>query len=315
MKAHFNWLAGALQPEPSLRAALEKLELGRVPDVAALLDAIYSLAVQDQPVVLLAGGTDFLLTQPPETLASWAARPPFVIEIAGMPELCGLRVVDGFLQLGAGVSFEQLAAAELVSGHATLLSTVARGFDAQVAARATLGGNVAKRAAHADGLAVLGALDAELVLTGRDGPRSLSVEQFLVNDEQGETPLDELINRIDLPLPIDFDGGTRVNYWRKVADARGWISKVALAASATKVGGELVRCGLAMASVGPRTALMTRTRELFLSTPLARIRTQAIEKAVDADIAPLSDAVSTSVYRAHVARALVVQFHQQALAA
>jgi CO/xanthine dehydrogenase FAD-binding subunit len=60
---------------------------------------------------------------------------------------------------------------------------------------------------------------------------------------------------------------------------------------------------------------MTRTRELYLSTPLSRIRTQALEKAVDADIAPLTDAISTSVYRAHVARALVVQFHQRALAA
>ena len=315
MKACVKRLSSALQPEPSLRAALEKLELGRVPDVAALLDAIYSLAVQDQPVVLLAGGTDFLLSQPPETLSDWATRPPFVIDIAGMPELCGLRMVDGFLQLGTGVTFEQIAAAELVGSHAPLLSAAARGFDSQIAPRATLGGNVAKRAAHADGLAVLGALDAELVLTGRDGPRSLSVEQFLNSDERVETALDELINRIDLPLPIDFDGGTRVNYWRKVVDARGWISKVALAASATKVGGELVRCGLAMASVGPRTTLMTRTRELFLSTPLARIRTQAIEKAVDADIAPLTDAVSTSVYRAHVARALVVQFHQQALVA
>jgi carbon-monoxide dehydrogenase medium subunit len=294
---------------------LEKLEVGRVPDVAALLDAVYTLALQDQPVVLMAGGSDFLATQSPETLASWAERPPFVIEIAGLPELCVLREADGFLQIGACVPFEQLAKVELISLHAPLLAELARSFDPKAAERATLGGNLAKRAPHADGLAVLSALDAELVVTGRDGPRSLSIEQFVTSGEQAESPLDELITRIDLPLPSALENGVRVNYWRKVADASGWISKVALAASATKVNGELVRCGLGMASVGARTALMTRTRELYLSTPLSRIRTQALEKAVDADIAPLTDAISTSVYRAHVARALVVQFHQRALAA
>jgi CO/xanthine dehydrogenase FAD-binding subunit len=59
-----------------------------------------------------------------------------------------------------------------------------------------------------------------------------------------------------------------------------------------------------MVSVAPVTALMARTRALALGAPLAQLTGEALDRAVDADVAPLDDVRSTQAYRQHVARAL-----------
>jgi CO/xanthine dehydrogenase FAD-binding subunit len=59
-----------------------------------------------------------------------------------------------------------------------------------------------------------------------------------------------------------------------------------------------------MVSVAPVTALMPATRALALSKALAEIKSEEIDRAVDADVTPIDDVRSTQEYRRHVARSL-----------
>ncbi len=86
---------------------------------------------------------------------------------------------------------------------------------------------------------------------------------------------------------------------------------MALAAVAVVEGGQAVRCGFGMASVAPVTALLPRTRELFLSSALDSIDDAAVEKAVEADVTPIDDVRSTRDYRLHVAKAVVRDFARE----
>ena len=116
---------------------------------------------------------------------------------------------------------------------------------------------------------------------------------------------DEVIVAVDLPLTKKGSPW----FWRKVGTRRAQaISKVALAAIAELDGDQVVRCGLGMASVAPVTALLPKTRQLFLSTSLTRLTGPAIDKAVEADITPIDDVRSTRRYRLHVAQAVVRDF-------
>ena len=68
--------------------------------------------------------------------------------------------------------------------------------------------------------------------------------------------------------------------------------------------GKVTRLGLGMVSVAPVTAQMPATRALALGAALAQLSGEAIDRAVDADVAPIDDVRSTQEYRRHVARAL-----------
>ena len=86
------------------------------------------------------------------------------------------------------------------------------------------------------------------------------------------------------------------------------MSKVAFAAVAELDGDTVTRFGAAMASVGPVTALMARTRALVLATPLSALTADALDAAVDQDVSPIDDIRSTGAYRAHCARRVVRVF-------
>ena len=102
------------------------------------------------------------------------ATPSVLIDLGGIPELRGIREDGDRIAIGAMTAYYDVIRDDLVKQHVTLLAqateTVA---DNQVRHRGTLGGSLA----HADPAGDLGAvalaLDAELVIAGADGTRTV----------------------------------------------------------------------------------------------------------------------------------------------
>jgi CO/xanthine dehydrogenase FAD-binding subunit len=294
-------------------ADLRSFGFGRVPDLASLCESVSELSKGGSKFVLLAGGTDFMVEQEMRTPYASPDEMPFVIDVSRMPELSGIEETPDWLRIGAATTFLEMRRSPIVQRRAPMVARMAADVGAiQIQARGTFGGNLATASPAADGVAALAAYDAVIVVRSVRGTRMIPFAEYATGYKTTTRAEDEVIVRVDLPLVPSAGSGERPFwYWRKIGTRKAQaISKVAVAAVATVQGDQVTRCGLGMASVGPTTALLARTRELFLSTSLSKIDAVAIGKAVDADISPIDDVRSTRAYRAHVARAAVVELAQ-----
>jgi CO/xanthine dehydrogenase FAD-binding subunit len=294
-------------------ADLQSFGFGRVPDLAALCESVSELAKGGTKFVLLAGGTDFMVEQEMRRPYASPDEMPFVIDVSRMPELRGIEETSDWLRIGAATTFLEMRRSPLVLRRTPMIARMAADVGAiQIQARGTFGGNLATASPAADGVAALAAYDAVIVVRSARGTRAIPFAEYATGYKTTTRAEDEVIVRVDLPLRAEPDSATAAErpfwYWRKIGTRKAQaISKVALAGVAVVSGDQVTRCGLGMASVGPTTALLGRTRELFLSTPLSKIDDVALGKAVDADISPIDDVRSTRAYRGHVARAAVAE--------
>jgi xanthine dehydrogenase small subunit len=291
-------------------ADLQSFGFGRVPDLAALCESVSELVKGGTKFVLLAGGTDFMVEQEMRKPYGSPDEMPFVLDVSRMSELIGIEETPDWLRIGAATTFLEMRRSPLVQRRAPMIARMAADVGAiQIQARGTFGGNLATASPAADGVAALAAYDAVVVVRSVRGTRAIPFAEYATGYKTTTRAEDEVIVRVDLPVLPASQGERPVWYWRKIGTRKAQaISKVALAALATVEGDQVTRCGLGMASVGPTTALLPRTRELFLSTPLSKIGDDALAKAVDADVTPIDDVRSTRTYRAHVARAAVAEF-------
>src|SRR5829696_8799622 len=120
---------------------------------------------------LLAGGTDLMVE-----VNFGHRRPPAVVALRRVEELRGYQVLDDEVVLGSGVTW-----AEVEHDLAGVLPGLA-------AAARTVGSPQMRNAGTAspagDGLPVLGALDATVVLARRDGERRLPLAEVITGVKQ-----------------------------------------------------------------------------------------------------------------------------------
>lgn len=261
--------------------------------------------------VLLAGGTDWVVEQEIARAADPDAPRPLLIDVSTLADLRGIQLTGDTLRVGAAATYLEMRRHEHIgqgTRRAELLARMAQDLGAlQIQARGTLGGNLATGSPAADGVTALAAYDAAVVLRSVRGERKVPMSDFQTGYKQSTRAPDEVIVAFEIDLPARYAW-----YWRKVGTRRAQaISKVALSAVAVVESGRATRVGFGMASVAPVTALLRRTRDLVLATPLAELSAADVDAAVLSDISPIDDVRSTREYRAHCARILVKDFLRQ----
>jgi CO/xanthine dehydrogenase FAD-binding subunit len=277
-------------------------DLGRYSLVhARSLDALCQTLQAEGEVVLLAGGTDFLV----EVSQSGVRQGPLplVVDVSRMPELRGISWDGRTLRIGAAATYLEIARHPAVRDRAPLLErmTVDVGGPT-IQARGTLGGNLATASPAADGVCAIAAFDPVIEVASVRGRRRIAMKDLQTGYKKSTRAKDEVIVGIELDPPPA--GSPWI--WRKVGTRLAQaISKVALAAVAETADGRVTRFGAAMASVAPVTALLPTLRALVLSTPLAELTPATVDHAVEADVAPIDDVRSTRSYRVHCAKAVV----------
>jgi xanthine dehydrogenase small subunit len=272
-----------------VRTALSPLPLHQ----PAKLEEALRLLRDEGPLIPLAGCTDVYValnfgTQP-------AGR---YLDLSGLRALSGIRRGAGkSLVIGAMTTFAELGRNPLVLRHAPTLAEAARQVGgAQIQNRATLGGNIANASPAADGVPVLAAADATLLLASAGGERRVPVTGFFTEYRKTVLRADELILAVELPAPAGRP------WFRKVGTrAANAISKVVLA------GVRDARPRIALGSVGPTVLRLPRT-EAALAGGASPDEAAAL---LDAEIAPIDDLRSTADYRRRVAANLLRQFWKE----
>lgn len=221
----------------------------------------------------LAGGTDLMVMLHAGTVRP---APLAVLGLWSLPELKGVRRVDGMLEVGAAESYSGMIGSADVQEHLPALAGVARTIGAaQIQNRGTLGGNLANASPAGDTLPVLLAYDA-VVVTDR---RSIPIDEFFTGYRKTALQPDELIIAVRLPL------GRRVVFRKVGTRAAQAISKVVMA-----VGTSPARIAIGSVAEVP---LRARGAEAALE----RGDVAGAVSAVAEDIRPIDDVRSTAVYR------------------
>ncbi|MDQ3576813.1 MAG: FAD binding domain-containing protein, partial [Actinomycetota bacterium] len=185
-------------------------------------DAVRALAEAGEDAKVLAGGQSLL-----PVLRLRLAAPTKLIDLGKVTRMRGVREDDGILVIGAMTTHYDVQRDPLIAEHADLLraatDTVA---DPQVRHRGTFGGALAHADPAGDLLAPALALDADMVVYGMDGQRTVPAADFFVDYFTTAMRADEILVEVRIPKHT----GWNAHYEKFNRVAQAW-SIVAVAAA------------------------------------------------------------------------------------
>jgi CO/xanthine dehydrogenase FAD-binding subunit len=242
----------------------------------------------------IAGGTDVMV----QITGELGPAPDRMIDLWRLDELRGIAFETGTLTLGALTTYSEIRRSPACREHLPALVEAAATIGAaQIQNRGTLGGNVANASPAGDTLPVLLATDAEIVVGGPRGERTIPVTEFWVAYRKTALAPDELVLRIRIPLVA-----RREVRFRKIGTRRAQaISKVVMALAWRDGGHGWSDVRLALGSVADRPIRAPETeRALEASQPTPETAERAAA-TLAAEIKPIDDVRSTAEYRRVVA--------------
>lgn len=230
-------------------------------------------------------------------------RPRYLVDLNRVEGLGGITVADGKLTLGAMVRQREVELSPSILGHLPILHEAIRlvGHPA-IRNRGTVGGSLV----HADPAAELPvlsiALDAEFQILSARKSRSVKAAEFFQGYLTTALASDELLSRIDLPLPPRGTGWCFTELARRHGD-------FAIVAVAALLGLDKDRkvnfARIALGGVGPSPVRAPEAEQSLLgerlSVALYRKAGEAAAQALD----PPTDIHASSGYRRHVAAVLI----------
>lgn len=161
-------------------------------------DALSLLSAGDQDVKILAGGQSLV-----PMLNLRLLRPTVLVDLNGLPGLD--RIVphpEGGIGIGALVRHARLVQDSLVRERAPVLAEAARHVGhAAIRHRGTLGGSLAHADPAAELPAALLALDAQMILRGPKGARSVAAAAFFQGLLTTAIAPDEILTEVRVPAP------------------------------------------------------------------------------------------------------------------
>ena len=128
------------------------------------------------------------------------ARPEHLIDLNGVAELSFFQEEDGWLRIGAMTRQRQIEKSDFVAERWPLVVEAIRYIGhAQIRNRGTIGGSVAHADPAAELPAVMAALDAQLVIRGPSGERTVGPDEFFLTYLTTSLAPDELLVEVKVP--------------------------------------------------------------------------------------------------------------------
>ncbi len=258
-------------------------------------DALAALAGSDDAKVI-AGGQSLL-----PVLRMRLNAPDLIVDIGEIDTLKSIVDEGDSVLIGAMVPYYRILADPLVQGGLKLLhQAITEVADPQIRHRGTLGGALVHADPAGDCGAPVLALDAELVIAGQGGERTVPVAEFFQDLFETSVGEDELLTHIRIPK---YDGwGT--HYEKFVRVAHQWPI-VAVAAAVKSEGGTISEARIGLVNMGSTPLRATATEQALVGQPATAdgVR-EACEHAADGTNPP-SDLNGDADYRRHLAKVLV----------
>ena len=164
---------------------------------ASLEEAIGLLASDPDGVKVLAGGHSLI-----PAMKLRLAQPQTLVDIARIKSLAYIREEGDQILIGATTTHYQLESSDLLKSICPLLPLCAASIgDVQVRNKGTIGGSVAHSDPAGDWPAAVLALDAEVVLVGPNGERTVKATDFFIDLLTTDLQPGEILREIRIKKP------------------------------------------------------------------------------------------------------------------
>jgi carbon-monoxide dehydrogenase medium subunit len=188
---------------------------------ATLEEAIALLAGDPDGAKVLAGGHSLI-----PAMKLRLAQPQLLVDIARIKSLAYIREEGNKILIGATTTHYQLESSDLLKQVCPLLPLCAASIgDVQVRNKGTIGGSVAHSDPAGDWPAAVLALDADLVLVGPNGDRTVKAADFFVDLLTTDLQPGEILREIR----IDKPSGRFGHAYQKVAHPASGFAVVGIA--------------------------------------------------------------------------------------
>ena len=261
-------------------------------------EALAALAEHGTDARILAGGQSLI-----PAMRFRLARPAVLVDINRIAELAYLREADGALLIGArtrDVAIER--SATVAAGYQLISDVAAVVADPVVRQSGTVVGGLCHNDPAGDwGVAAL-AGRAQIVVRGKAGTRTVSIDDFLVDSYTTAVADGEMALEVRFPTPGQRTSGSYQKIERKVGDFATAAAAVQLTLGPD---GTIVDAGVAIGAAGPKaTRVVMAERLLIGSRPTSElVQSAAAEAEKIAD--PVADTRGDVDFKRAMARVLV----------
>lgn len=246
---------------------------------------------------LIAGGTSLILM-----MRQGLVQPGHVVGLRDAGELRGIQTAgDGGLTIGATTTHREVEQSSAVKAFCpTLSECFSRVATIRIRNQATVGGNLAHADPAQDPPPMLLALDAQAVISGKNGQRTVPLDGFFTDFFETEIEEGELLTSIQIPA---LANGTRTTYIKFLPRTEDDYATVAVAA-ALRLGPDN-RCEDIRLALGAAAPVPMRAHGVEDKLRGQRLTPSLIDEAaasVRDEVDPLDDVRGSAHYKREMAR-------------
>ncbi len=256
-------------------------------------EAVAALAEHGDDAKVMAGGQSLI-----PLLRLRLSYPEVVVDVGRVEEMRGIREDADHIVIGAMTTHYDVLRDPLVREHAGLIaqatSTVA---DPAVRHRGTFGGALAHADPAGDLPAVAAALEAEFVVAGTGGRRTVPASEFFVDYLQTALEPEEVL--VEVRIPKHTGWGYRYEKFHRVAQS--WAI-VGVAAVVRRDNGSIAEARVGLTNMGSTPIRATAVEQALAGAAPDGVAAAA-EHAAEGT-SPASDLNGKADYRQHLARVL-----------
>jgi len=265
------------------------------------LAELAQLRAEQPTATILAGSTDVGLwvTKQMRNLGN-------VIYVRMVKELHNLAIVDGMLEIGAGVSLDDAYKAVLEHYQDASLHELWQRFASQpIRSTGTLGGSVANGSPIGDSAPWMIVLGAEIVLNGSQGRRSMLLQDFYLDYMKKDWQPGEFVEAVRIPMPKT---NQQFRTWKLSKRYDQDISAVAAAFSLDLDNGIARNVRIAYGGMAATSKRAPNAEAAIEGKPWNEDTMKAAHAALALDYTPLTDMRASKDYRMKTAQNLVQRF-------
>ncbi|TDD04002.1 xanthine dehydrogenase family protein subunit M [Saccharopolyspora terrae] len=258
-------------------------------------EAVAALAAAGEDAKVLGGGQSLL-----PVLRMRMADPSTIVDVGRIPEMRGVREDGDKLVVGAMTTHHEVQRDPLIRQHAELISLATRTVaDPQVRHRGTFGGSLAHADPAGDLPAPALALDAEMVIAGPSGRRTVPASEFFV--DYFTTALEPTDLLVEVRMPKWTGWNAHYEKFNRVAQA--W-SIVGVAAAVRVSGGAIAEARIALTNMGATPIRAMGVEQALVGQQATADAVREAARHATEGTSATGDSSADADYREHLAEVL-----------
>ncbi|MBI5627333.1 MAG: xanthine dehydrogenase family protein subunit M, partial [Candidatus Rokubacteria bacterium] len=241
---------------------------------------------------LLAGGHSLL-----PAMKFRLARPAHLVDLRKVPGLSGIKEEGGMLVIGAMTTHWAVESSPLVKAKCPMLAqTAAQIGDPMVRNMGTIGGSLTHADPAADYPATIIALNAEMVVEGPKGKRSIKVDDFFKSLMTTAVGPDEILTEVRVPVC-----GANVGCaYMKFPHPASRFAVVGVAAALTLDGGKVSKASIGITGAGTKAVRAKGVEAALLGKAVDAATIQAAAEKAPDGVDVQADLQGSVEYKTHL---------------